>query len=237
MRIDIVTIFPDMFREVFAFGIVRRAIEASLVSVEVHDLRQWTTDRHQTTDDAPYGGGPGMVMKVEPLVHAVESIDAASGIDPGRRERLLLSPRGEPLSQARVRELSGLEQIVLVAGRYEGVDERFIEATGAVEVSIGDYVLSGGEIPAMVVVDAVTRLLPGAVSDPRSVEEDSFSLGRLDHPHYTRPAEFRGLTVPEVLLSGNHAAVRQWREERASADTRSRRPELSGAATESSINS
>ena len=224
MRIDVVTIFPDMFREVFDFGIVRRAREAGLVAVHVHDLRSWASDRHRTTDDAPYGGGPGMVMKVEPLVEAVEAI---AGMAEGGAPRLvLLSPRGAPLDQPKVQELSGEEHLVLVAGRYEGVDERFVEITGAEEISIGDYILSGGEIPAMVVIDAVVRLLPGAISDPQSAAEDSFSRGVLDYPHYTRPAEFRGSRVPEVLLSGDHAAVREWRESRALSDTRSRRPEL-----------
>lgn len=223
MRIDVITIFPDMFGEVFDFGIVRRAREAGVVDVSLHDLRRYATDRHRTTDDAPYGGGPGMVMKVEPLVAAVEAIVGESR-DSSRL--VLLSPRGRPLEQPLVRELASASRLVLVAGRYEGVDERFVQATGAEEVSIGDYVLSGGEIPAMVVVDAVVRLLPGAISDPRSAAEDSFSEGILDHPHYTRPAEFRGLRVPEVLLSGDHAAVDEWRRSRAFSDTRERRPEL-----------
>ncbi len=226
MRVDIVTIFPDMFREVFQFGIVGRAVKAELLSVAVHDLRDWTTDKHRSTDDSPYGGGPGMVMKVEPLVAAVEDVIARSSIEDARRVLALMSPRGVPLSQARASEMSKLDHIVLVAGRYEGVDERFLDVTGADEISIGDYVLSGGEIPAMVVVDALTRLLPGAISDPRSAEVDSFSHGHLDFPHYTRPAVFRDLAVPEVLLSGNHAAVGEWRQERAIADTRRRRPEL-----------
>jgi tRNA (guanine37-N1)-methyltransferase len=223
MRIDVVTIFPDMFREVFEHGIVRRAREASRVAIEVHDLRSWARDRHRTTDDAPYGGGPGMVMKVEPLVSAVEEILARAG---GAPKIVLLSPRGTPLRQRKVRELAEEDHLVLIAGRYEGVDERFVELTGAEEISIGDYVLSGGEIPAMAVIDAVVRLLPGAISDPRSAEEDSFSREMLDHPHYTRPAEFRGREVPEVLLSGDHGAVAAWRERRALEDTRSRRPEL-----------
>lgn len=228
MRVDIVTIFPDMFRDVFDFGIVGRAHQAELVSVETHDLRQWTTDKHRSTDDAPYGGGPGMVMKVEPLVAAVEDLAARSDASPERRSIVLMSPRGVPLTQSRVDDMSKLEHLILVAGRYEGVDERFLLATGASELSIGDYVLSGGEIPAMVVVDAITRLLPGAISDPRSAQDDSFSHGRLDFPHYTRPAVFRDFHVPDVLLSGNHAAVREWREQRAIDDTRSRRPELLG---------
>jgi len=220
MRLDIITIFPEMFREVFDFGIVRRARERNLVDVRVHDLRDFTTDKHRSTDDAPYGGGPGMVMKVEPLVAAVEAI----ATDDARL--VLLSPRGAPLLQDKVQELSTVEQLVLVAGRYEGVDERFLLATGAEELSIGDYVLSGGEIPAMVVVDALVRLLPGAISDPKSAEQDSFSHGMLDYPHYTRPDEFRGFSVPEVLLSGNHAAIRRWRDQKALADTEARRPEL-----------
>ncbi len=220
MRIDVVTIFPGMFREVFEFGIVRRAREAGRLTVQAHDLRSWTKDRHRSTDDAPYGGGPGMVMKVEPLVEAVEALAT------GAHRLVLLSPRGVPLDQSKIQELSEEEHLILVAGRYEGVDQRFVELTSAEEISIGDYVLSGGEIPAMVVIDAVARLLPGAISDPKSAEEDSFSRGVLDYPHYTRPAEFRGSRVPEVLLSGDHAAVREWRESRALEDTRSRRPEL-----------
>lgn len=220
MQIDIITIFPEMFRGVFDFGIVRRARESELVEVRAHDLRHWTTDKHRSTDDAPYGGGPGMVMKVEPLVRAVEAVAS------DRSRIILLSPRGAPLRQSKVRELAEVDHVVLVAGRYEGVDERFLIATGAEELSIGDYVLSGGEIPAMVVVDALVRLVPGAVSDPDSLDEDSFSHGVLDYPHYTRPEEFRGLRVPEVLLSGNHAAIREWRHQKALSDTRLRRPEL-----------
>jgi tRNA (guanine37-N1)-methyltransferase len=220
MRIDIITIFPDMFGGVFDFGIVRRAREAGLVAIRARDLRDFTDDRHRTTDDAPYGGGPGMVMKVEPLVAAVESIRT-------RDSRLvLLSPRGRRLDQDKAQELASASHLVLVAGRYEGVDQRFVEATNAEEISIGDYVLSGGEIPAMVLVDAVVRLLPGAISDPLSAEEDSFREGMLDHPHYTRPAEFRGLRVPEVLLSGDHGAVSEWRRRKAAEDTRLRRPDL-----------
>ena len=225
MHVDVITIFPEMFREVFDFGIVRRARANGLVEVSVRDLREFTTDRHRTTDDAPYGGGPGMVMKVEPLVAAVEAVVAERSSRSIARV-VLLSPRGRPLRQDTVRELAQTEHLVLVAGRYEGVDERFVALTGAEEISIGDYVLSGGEIPAMVVVDAVVRLLPGAISDPRSAEEDSFSRGLLDYPHYTRPAEFRGLGVPEVLLSGDHAAVERWRQKKALDDTKARRPEL-----------
>jgi tRNA (guanine37-N1)-methyltransferase len=229
MRVDIITIFPDMFREVFHFGIIRRAREASVLDLRVHDLRNWTRDRHRSTDDAPYGGGPGMVMKVEPLVESVEDI-VREELPPDRKETVLLSPRGERLEQATMRRFAALEQLVLVAGRYEGVDERFLSLTGAREVSIGDYVLSGGEIPAMALVDAVARLLPGAISDPGSAEEDSFSRGLLDCPHYTRPVEYRDQKVPEILLSGDHGAVRRWRKRRSLQDTMARRPELMATA-------
>jgi tRNA (guanine37-N1)-methyltransferase len=225
MRVDIITIFPDMFRDVFGFGIIRRASEAELVEIHVHDLRDWARDRHRSTDDAPYGGGPGMVMKVAPLVEAVEEV-VREEISEERRTVVLLSPRGKLLNQEEVERVSKMQQVVLVAGRYEGIDERFLTATKAQELSIGDYVLSGGEIPAMVLVDAMIRLIPGAISDPDSAREDSFNRGLLDYPHYTRPAEFRGLRVPEVLLSGNHAAIRRWRRTQAVEATVTRRPDL-----------
>ncbi len=225
MRVDIITIFPDMFRDVFGFGIIRRALEAELVEILVHDLRDWAQDRHRSTDDTPYGGGPGMVMRAAPLVEAVEDV-ICEEISEGHREVVLLSPRGKLLNQAEVERISKKEQVVLVAGRYEGVDERFLTATTAQELSIGDYILSGGEIPAMVLVNAMTRLIPGAISDPDSAREDSFNRGLLDYPHFTRPAEFRGLRVPEVLLSGNHAAIRRWRKAQAVQATMVRRPDI-----------
>ena len=229
MRIDIVTIFPGMFGEVFQFGIVRRACEAGLVDIHVHDLRSWALDRHRTTDDTPYGGGPGMVMKAEPLVAAIEEISTKG--QPGQDKQIvLLSPRGKRLRQGDMRQLALQSQLVLVAGRYEGVDERFLMATGAKELSIGDYVVSGGEIPAMAVVDGVVRLLPGAISDPESAREDSFSRGLLDYPDYTRPEEFQNLRVPEILLSGNHGAIRRWRKEQALRMTMARRPDLLASA-------
>jgi len=229
MRIDIITIFPQMFGEVFRSGIVSRARDAGVVRIEIHDLRAFAPDRHRTTDDTPYGGGPGMVMRVEPLVAAIEgtcSLERAGG----RPQVVVLSPRGELLSERLVSELASFERLVLVPGRYEGIDERVVEETGARELSIGDYVLSGGEIAAMVVVDAVVRLLPGAISDPQSHEEDSFSRGLLDCPHYTRPPDFRGRRVPEVLLSGNHGAIRRWRKEQALRATLARRPDLMAEA-------
>lgn len=212
-----------MFREVFDHGIVRRARQAGLLQIETHALTDWTDGRFQRADDAPYGGGPGMVMRVEPLVEAVEAIGALATAKP---RVVLLSPRGRQLDQELVTELAREPRLLLVAGRYEGVDERFQALTDAEEVSVGDYVLSGGEIPVMVVVDATARLIPGAVSDSESVVQDSFATGLLEHAQYTRPPVFRGEAVPPVLLSGNHEAVRQFRMEQSVALTRSRRPDL-----------
>ncbi len=212
-----------MFGEVFEHGIVRRARQAGLLEIETHALTDWTEGRFQRADDAPYGGGPGMVMRVEPLVEAVESIRELDAAEP---RVVLLSPRGRRLDQELVAELAREPRLLLVAGRYEGVDERFGALTGAEEVSVGDYVLSGGEIPAMVLVDAVARLIPGAVGDAESVVQESFATGLLEHAHYTRPPVFRGQEVPPVLRSGNHEAVRQFRLEQSVELTRSRRPDL-----------
>lgn len=223
MRVDILTLLPGMFREVFDHGIVRRARQAGLLEIEAHALTDWTGGRFQRADDAPYGGGPGMVMCVEPLVEAVEEI----GDFGSRKPRvILLSPRGRQLDQELVAELARESRLLLVAGRYEGVDERFAALTGAEEVSVGDYVLSGGEIPAMLLVDAVCRLIPGAVGDSGSVVQESFATGLLEHAQYTRPPVFRGKEVPPVLLSGNHEAVRRFRLEESVELTRRRRPDL-----------
>ncbi len=226
MRVDILTLFPGMFGEVFDHGIVRRAQRAGLLRIGVHDLTDWTAGRFQRADDAPYGGGPGMVMRVEPLVAGWEAIRELA---PDQPRTVLLSPRGRRLDQDLVADLAASPRLLLVAGRYEGVDERFRALTGAEEVSVGDYVLSGGEIPAMILVDAVTRLIPGAVGDSDSVAQESFSEGLLEHAQYTRPAEFRGVHVPEVLLSGDHAAVRRFRLDDSLALTRERRPDLYAA--------
>ncbi len=223
MRVDILTLFPDMFREVFDHGIVRRARQAGLIEIGTHALTAWTGGSFQRADDAPYGGGPGMVMRVEPLLAAVEEI---AELDSRPARIVLLSPRGRPLCQTFVGELAGEPRLLLVAGRYEGVDERFVGLARAEEVSIGDYVLSGGEIPAMVLVDAVTRLLPGAVGGSDSVADESFSNGLLEHAQYTRPPMFRGQAVPPVLLSGDHEAVRRFRFEQSVELTRRRRPDL-----------
>ena len=206
-----------------AEGVVSRGIEQGLLDIQVHDLREHTSDRHRSVDDIPYGGGPGMVMKPEPLIAAVAQIAATRGT-PGAV--VLLSPQGRRFSQAEAERLRMLGHVVLLCGRYEGIDERVRALVGAEEMSIGDYVLSGGELPALVVVDAVSRLVPGVVGDEQSVEADSFSRGLLDFPHYTRPAEFAGMKVPDVLLSGHHAQVRRWRKKAALAATLERRPEL-----------
>ena len=225
MRVDVVTIFPAILEGPLRESLLGRAIEDGLVDVRVHDLRDFTKDRHRQVDDESYGGGPGMVLKPEPLFAAVEALG------PGERRTLLLSPAGRRLDQPFVRELAAEPWLVLIAGRYEGVDERVVEGLPAEEVSVGDYVLSGGELPALVVIEAVTRLVPGVIGRDESHKRDSFGEGGLlDHPHYTRPAEFRGLEVPEVLLSGNHAEIDRWRREAALEKTRRNRPDLLGDA-------
>jgi tRNA (guanine37-N1)-methyltransferase len=222
MRFDIITIFPEIFSKVFDFGIIRRAVEANLIEIHIHDLRDYTHDRHRQVDDRPFGGGAGMVMKPEPLFRAVETI-ANGETDVSV---ILLSPQGRLFSQPLAEEYSRKPRMVLICGRYEGVDERVVESLITDEVSIGDYVLSGGEIPSMVIVDAVTRLIPGALGCEQSAERESFAGGLLDYPHYTRPAEYRGLKAPEVLLSGNHAEVERWRRRKAVEKTLRRRPDL-----------
>ena len=221
MRIDFFTIFPAILDSPLRESLLGRAIGQGLLDVRVHDLRGWSDDRHRTVDDAAFGGGPGMVMKPEPFFAAVESLD------PDRGRVLLLSPAGRRLDQAFVRELGREEHLTLLCGRYEGVDERVVEGLPAEEVSIGDYVVAGGEIPALVVIEAVTRLVPGVIGKGESHARDSFAdPDLLDHPHYTRPAEFRGMAVPEVLLSGDHAAIERWRQDAARERTRRNRPDL-----------
>jgi tRNA (guanine37-N1)-methyltransferase len=227
VRIDVFTIFPEILDGPLRASLLGRAIEASVVDVRVHDLRDFATDKHRQVDDQSYGGGPGMVMKPEPVFAAVESL----GPEPKRA--LLLSPAGRRLDQAFVRALATEPWLVLIAGRYEGVDERVVEGLPAEEVSIGDYVLSGGELPALVLIEAVTRLIPGVIGREESHERDSFGPdGLLDHPHYTRPAEFRGMVVPDVLLSGNHAEIERWRRAAARAKTLRNRPDLLGHLSE-----
>ena len=252
MRFDLITIFPEFFAGPLGHGIVRRALEAGLIEARVQDLREFTKDRHRTVDDRPFGGGEGMVMKPEPLFEAVESLLGYSVGDATNRMAsesktaiLLLSAAGRRFTQETARRYAGLERIIFICGRYEGVDERVAEHLASEEISVGDFVLSGGELPAMLVIDAVTRLLPGALGNEASAQNESFSIegGRaaasgshhssnnssgalLDYPHYTRPAEFRGWPVPEVLIGGNHAEVAKWRRQAALEKTRRNRPDL-----------
>ncbi len=222
MRIDVITIFPAVFREFLGASLIGRAIAAGLLEVHVHDLRDYTEDPHRSVDDEPYGGGGGMVMTAPPWLQAVRAV---SGEGP-RPHRILLSPQGERLDDARVRGLAGEERLVLLCGRYEAIDERVRMLVVDSELSIGDYVLSGGEVPAMTVIEAVSRHIPGVVGRPESVENESFRSGLLDHPHYTRPRTVEGLEVPDVLRSGDHARIDAWRREQALEATRRKRPDL-----------
>lgn len=221
VRIDVITIFPSLVRGVLGESLIGKAIEAGTLDVRVHDLRDWTTDRHRSVDDESFGGGPGMVLKPEPLFAAVESLY------PDRGRVVAMSPAGRLLDQSFAAELAAEPHITILCGRYEGFDERVIEGLPAEEVSIGDYVVSGGELPALVLIEAVTRLVPGILGNEASHRSDSFSEpGLLDYPAYTRPQEFRGMRVPEVLVSGDHAAVEGWRREAAEAKTARNRPDL-----------
>jgi tRNA (guanine37-N1)-methyltransferase len=220
MKIDVLTLFPAMFAGPLDESIIKRARQAGLLDLQLHQLRDWTHDRHKTVDDRPFGGGPGMLLKPEPIFEAVESL---------RRERtrvVLMSPSGRKFEQRIARELAQQEHLLIVSGHYEGFDERIRESLADDELSIGDYVLTNGSLPAMVVIDAVTRLLPGALGDDTSSHDESFSGGMLEYPQYTRPAEFRGMKVPEVLQSGNHAEIAKWRVEQARLRTKQRRPDL-----------
>jgi tRNA (guanine37-N1)-methyltransferase len=229
VRIDVVTIFPEALEPFLRASLLGKAAEKGLLHTRVHNLRNYTSDPHRKVDDEPYGGGPGMVMTAQPFFDAVADIvpERANGQGVERRPRvILLSPQGRRFTQEIARELASLDSIVLLCGRYEGVDERVASHLADEELSIGDYVLAGGEVAALVVIDAIARLVPGVVGEPASVEQDSFSDGLLDHPHYTRPASFRGLDIPEVLLSGDHAKIERWRREEAARRTRDRRPDL-----------
>ncbi|MGH2654569.1 MAG: tRNA (guanosine(37)-N1)-methyltransferase TrmD [Actinomycetota bacterium] len=220
MRIDVLTIFPAIIEGPLRESLLGKAIEAGILDVRVHDIRDHATGRHRQVDDEPFGGGPGMVMMADPLFRAVEALGE------GHKRVILLSPAGRRLDQPLVRELAAEPWLVLVSGRYEGVDERVVEGLPAEEVSIGDYVVSGGELPALVVVEAVTRLVPGVVGTKDSLTRESFEEGLLDHPHYTRPQEYRGLRVPDVLVSGDHARIEEWRRRAAEEKTRRNRPDL-----------
>lgn len=222
MRVDVVTIFPTVFREFLGASLIGRAIAAGLLEVQVHDLRDYAEDPHRSVDDEPYGGGGGMVMTAPPWLRAVRAV-SGDGPPP---HRILLSPQGERLDDARVRGLAGEERLVLLCGRYEAIDERVRMLVVDSELSVGDYVLSGGEVPAMTVIEAVSRHIPGVVGRPESVENESFRSGLLDHPHYTRPRTVEGLEVPDVLRSGDHARIDAWRREQALEATRRKRPDL-----------
>ena len=222
MKIDVLTLFPAMFAGPLDESIIQRARADGLLELAIHNLRDYTHDRHRTVDDKPFGGGPGMVLKPEPIFEAVESLAREN------TRVILLTPAGRRFHQAIARELARRQHLLLVCGSYEGVDERVREELVSDELSIGDYVLTNGALPAMVIIDAVTRLLPGALGDDRSSQDESFSRGLLEYPQYTRPAEFRGVKVPEVLLSGNHAEIEKWRLEQAKQRTKERRPDLIG---------
>jgi len=226
MRFDIFTVFPEVFPTYLEASILKRAHENGLAEYRIHNIRDWTTDKHRTTDDEPYGGGGGMVMKAEPIFAAVEGV---LGVPP-ECPVILMTPQGRPFTQKIAWELSQLPRVAFLAGRYEGLDERVRQHLVTDEISLGDYVLTGGELPALVMIDAVTRLLPGALGDAAAPLKDSHASGLLEHPHYTRPAEFRGWGVPEVLRSGNHALIDQWRHEESLRRTWERRPDLLAGA-------
>ena len=220
MKIQILTIFPDVCHCVFSESILKRAQEKKLARLEAVDLRKWTNDRHRTVDDAPYGGGPGMVMKIEPIDLALSEIRSP------KSKVILLTPQGRKFSDPIARELAQETDLVFLCGHYEGIDQRVADHLVDDEISIGDYVLTSGVLPALVVTDAIVRLIPGVLGDQQSAQQDSFSDGLLDHPHYTRPAEYKGWKVPEILLGGNHAAIEKWRRETALEATRTKRPDL-----------
>jgi tRNA (guanine37-N1)-methyltransferase len=222
MRIDVLTLFPDMFTGFLGGSIVKRALQAGVADVRLHNFRRFSQDRHHSVDDAPFGGGPGMVLAPDPIFQAVEHVRSEVGEAP----LVYLSPKGERFTQGLAGELSGWPSLILLCGRYEGVDQRVVDHLVDREISAGDFVLSGGEVAAMVVVDAVVRLLPGALGDGASADDESFSAGLLEYPQYTRPAEFRGWRVPDVLLSGDHEAIRRWRREKSVQETQKKRPDL-----------
>ncbi|HQN05021.1 MAG TPA: tRNA (guanosine(37)-N1)-methyltransferase TrmD [Anaerolineaceae bacterium] len=222
MHFDVFTVLPELFSPYLQASILQKAIERALLSVQVHDIRAYTHDRHHVTDDAPYGGGGGMVMKPEPIFEAVESVLGASFDCP----LIYLSPQGKPFTTQMAMELAAVSRIALLCGRYEGIDERVLEHLVTEQVSVGDFVVTGGELPALMVIDAVARFLPGVLGDPDGAVDDSFSNGLLEYPHYTRPPEFRGWGVPDVLLSGNHAEIARWRHEQSIIRTLANRPDL-----------
>ena len=225
MQFDVLTLFPEIFSGYVSQSLLSKAIESGLVQIDLHDIRNWTLDKHQRVDDRPYGGGPGMVMQVEPVVECVEAVQK-TGESPG--QLIMLTPTGKPLNQRLVEELVQRPRHILLCGRYEGFDQRVVDILNPLEISIGDYILNGGEVGAMALIDSMIRLVPGVLGDEQSNQDDSFSTGNrlLEFPHYTRPREFRGHTVPEVLLSGDHGEIAQWRQEQSLQITRERREDL-----------
>ncbi|MGY8733724.1 MAG: tRNA (guanosine(37)-N1)-methyltransferase TrmD [Pirellulales bacterium] len=225
MQFDILTLFPEIFSSYVSQSILSKAIESGLVQIDLHDIRNWTLDKHQRVDDRPYGGGPGMVMQVEPVVECVEAIQKTGEIS---GHLIMLTPTGKPLNQRLVEELVQRPRHILLCGRYEGFDQRVVDILNPLEISIGDYILNGGEVGAMALIDSMIRLVPGVLGDEQSSQDDSFSTGNrlLEFPHYTRPRDFRGHSVPEVLLSGDHGAIAQWRQEQSLQRTRERREDL-----------
>ena len=225
MQFDVLTLFPEIFSGYVSQSLLSKAIESGLVQIDLHDIRNWTLDKHQRVDDRPYGGGPGMVMQVEPVVECVEAVQKI-GESPG--QLIMLTPTGKPLNQRLVEELVQRPRHILLCGRYEGFDQRVVDILNPLEISLGDYILNGGEVGAMALIDSMIRLVPGVLGDEQSSQDDSFSTGNrlLEFPHYTRPREFRGHTVPEVLLSGDHGEIAQWRQEQSLQITRERREDL-----------
>jgi len=228
MRIDVITIFPELFDPFCDTSLIGQARSEGRIALEVHDLRDWTRDRHRTVDDTPFGGGPGMVMKPEPLVEAIEALAGVKG-ERSRTRAVLMSPQGARFDQRGAARLADFDHLVLVCGRYEGVDQRAIELAIDEELSVGDYVLAGGEVASLVVIEATTRLVPGVLGNPESAQRESFEQDLLEGPQYTRPAVYRGLEVPAVLRSGHHEEIARWRAEQARVRTRERRPDLIGA--------
>lgn len=229
MRIDVLTLFPGLFESYIQQSLLKKAIDAGLVDIRLWNFRDWTTDKHQSVDDTPYGGGPGMLIRCEPVFDCVETVQAEES-SPGRL--IMLTPQGRTLDQELVQKLSQEQRLLLLCGRYEGFDERISQGLQPLEISVGDFICNGGEVPAMLIIDSVIRLLPGVLGDAESFREDSFSAPNaagkklLEHPQYTRPREFRGMSVPEILLSGNHQAIARWREEQSEQRTRLRRSDL-----------
>ncbi len=226
MQVDILTLFPKMFKGPFGESIVKRAQEKGLVKITIHDLRKWSQDTHKTVDDRPYGGGPGMILMCQPIFDAVEQLKSQSSIINHQSSIILLTPQGKVFNQKIARQLSKINHLILICGHYEGIDERVRENLVDEEISIGDYILTGGELPAMIVTDAIVRLIPNVLKKPEAIKEESFSKNLLESPQYTRPADFKNWKVPKILLSGNHKKIEKWRKKKALEKTKKRRPDL-----------